>query len=64
MLFYLSLLQERKALMVTCPICKSVIMPSSVEMHMRYHRQLEENKEKEITQPVVLQKSKRKAAEK
>lgn len=48
--------------MVTCPICKAIMMPSSVEVHERYHRQLEENKNKEAN--VEIERTKRKAAEK
>jgi len=48
--------------MVTCPICKAIMMPSSVEVHERYHRQLEESKNKEIN--IQIEKTKRKAAEK
>ncbi|XP_029175162.1 general transcription factor 3C polypeptide 2-like isoform X2 [Nylanderia fulva] len=54
---------ERQALMMTCPICKSVMMPSSMEMHERYHRQLEEDKDKE-TLVILTERKKRKAAEK
>ncbi|XP_011173508.2 uncharacterized protein LOC105205720 isoform X2 [Solenopsis invicta] len=53
--------EQKKALMVTCPICKAVMMPSSVEVHERYHRQLEQNKDKEVT--VSIERTKRKAAE-
>ncbi|KAL6447210.1 hypothetical protein ACFW04_001477 [Cataglyphis niger] len=55
--------EERQALMMTCPICKSVMMPSSMEMHERYHRQLEQNKD-EKTSIVLTERTKRKAAEK
>jgi len=48
--------------MVTCPICKAIMMPSSVEVHERYHRQLEESKNKEAN--IQIERTKRKAAEK
>ncbi|XP_014470419.1 PREDICTED: uncharacterized protein LOC106742201 isoform X2 [Dinoponera quadriceps] len=55
--------EEKQALMMTCPICHAVMMPSSMEIHERYHRQLERNKSQEV--PAVLtEKVKRKAAEK
>ncbi|XP_025265210.1 uncharacterized protein LOC105253667 isoform X2 [Camponotus floridanus] len=55
--------EEKQALMVTCSICKSVMMPSSMEMHKRYsHKQLEQNKNKETS--IIVQRTKRKAAEK
>lgn len=47
--------------MVTCSICEAVMMPSSVEVHERYHRQLEKNKNKEPD--IQIEKTKRKAAE-
>ncbi|XP_012231814.2 uncharacterized protein [Linepithema humile] len=55
--------EERQALMVTCPICNSVMMPSSVEIHERYHRQLEQNQNRE-TPIIQIERTKRKAAEK
>ncbi|XP_072757038.1 uncharacterized protein [Anoplolepis gracilipes] len=55
--------EEKQALMMTCPICKAVMMPSSMEMHERYHRQLEENKDKE-TSVILIERTKRKAAQK
>lgn len=59
---FIFLLQEKQALMMTCPICKSVMMPSSMEMHERYsHKKLEQNKDKETS---IVQRTKRKAAEK
>lgn len=61
--FLIFLLKERQALMMTCPICKSVMMPSSMEMHERYHRQLEQNKDEE-TSVILIERTKRKAAEK
>ncbi|XP_026824168.1 general transcription factor 3C polypeptide 2 isoform X2 [Ooceraea biroi] len=33
--------------MMTCPICQAVMKPSSMEMHERYHRQVEKSKELE-----------------
>lgn len=47
--------------MVTCPICEAVMMPSSVEVHERYHRQLEQKKNEEENLPI--ERTKRKAAE-
>lgn len=32
--------------MMTCPICEAVMMPSSMEMHERFHRQVAKSKEK------------------
>ncbi|XP_018394681.1 PREDICTED: uncharacterized protein LOC108773396 isoform X1 [Cyphomyrmex costatus] len=54
--------EERQALMITCPICNAIMMPSSMEVHERYHRQLEQNKIKEAD--VRIERTKRKAAEK
>ncbi|XP_018314494.1 general transcription factor 3C polypeptide 2 isoform X2 [Mycetomoellerius zeteki] len=54
--------EERQALMVTCPICHASMMPSSMEVHERYHRQLEQSKIKETE--LRIEKTKRKAAEK
>lgn len=34
-------IKERAALMKKCPICQSVLMPSSMESHARYHKQLQ-----------------------
>ncbi|KAG7213536.1 hypothetical protein KM043_002796 [Ampulex compressa] len=57
--------KERRALLMTCPICEAVMMPSSMEMHERYHRQLEQSKfEKAQLCMLEYDKSKRKAAEK
>ncbi|XP_076288407.1 uncharacterized protein LOC143212945 isoform X2 [Lasioglossum baleicum] len=57
--------EERQALMMKCPICDAVMMPSSMEIHERMHRQAEENKLKELKLfPPNTEKVKRKAAEK
>ncbi|KAI4490052.1 hypothetical protein M0804_004234 [Polistes exclamans] len=56
---------ERRALMVTCPVCNAIMMPSSMEIHERLHRDLKYNKRKHL--PIELvenEKVKRKAAEK
>lgn len=47
--------------MMTCSICQAVMMPSSMEIHERYHRRLE--KDKEFMQTVQTERVKRKAAE-
>nr|XP_012134948.1 PREDICTED: uncharacterized protein LOC100879252 isoform X1 [Megachile rotundata] len=57
--------EEKKALMVSCPTCGAVMMPSSMEIHERTHRQIEQNKMKELQ--IVRNENervKRKAAEK
>ncbi|KAI4502018.1 hypothetical protein M0802_002700 [Mischocyttarus mexicanus] len=54
---------EKRALMVTCPICNTILMPSSMEIHERVHRDVKYNKRKHL--PIVEnEKVKRKAAEK
>ncbi|XP_043490476.1 uncharacterized protein LOC122516600 [Polistes fuscatus] len=56
---------ERRALMVTCHVCNAIMMPSSMEIHERVHRELKYNKRKHL--PIELvenEKVKRKAAEK
>jgi len=56
--------------MMTCPICQAVMKPSSMEMHERYHKQAEKNKERgsenkeKQTTTVQEGKLRRKAAEK
>lgn len=54
--------EEKQSLMVTCPICNRVMMPSSVEVHERFHRQAEQNKDK-VQINVQVERTKRKAAE-
>nr|XP_033329711.1 uncharacterized protein LOC117222223 [Megalopta genalis] len=57
--------EEKEALMMTCPICSAVMMPSSMEIHVRTHKQVEQKK-KEVLQifSSSKEKVKRKAAEK
>ncbi|XP_076643238.1 uncharacterized protein LOC143353645 isoform X2 [Halictus rubicundus] len=56
---------EKQALMMKCPICGAVMMPSSMEIHERSHKQAEQNKLKELLLfPPCKEKVKRKAAEK
>jgi len=55
---------------MTCSICHAVMKPSSMEMHERYHKQAEKNKEKGLEnkekETTIIQEGKlrRKAAEK
>ncbi|KOC69943.1 General transcription factor 3C polypeptide 2 [Habropoda laboriosa] len=57
--------EEKQALLVNCPICGAVMMPSSMEIHERSHRQSEESKLKELQYfSGETEKVKRKAAEK
>ncbi|XP_015431644.1 PREDICTED: uncharacterized protein LOC107187950 [Dufourea novaeangliae] len=57
--------EEKQALMMTCPICCTVIMPSSMEIHARTHKQAEQSRMKELQLfSVDNEKVKRKAAEK
>lgn len=57
--------QERQALMVSCPICGAVMMPSSMEMHERVHRQTAQSKINELQLYTgTNERTKRKAAEK
>lgn len=49
--------------MVSCPICSAVMMPSSMEIHERTHRQSERSKIVEL-QLRTTERVKRKAAEK
>lgn len=51
--------------MVSCPICGAVMMPSSMEMHERAHRQTEQSKINELQLYTgTNERTKRKAAEK
>lgn len=51
--------------MATCPICGAVMMPSSMEMHERVHRQAERSKINELQlYTATNERTKRKAAEK
>ncbi|KAK2586557.1 hypothetical protein KPH14_011445 [Odynerus spinipes] len=56
---------EKRALMVTCPVCNAVMMPSSMEIHERHHRELKYSKRKSfILESTEHEKVRRKAAEK
>lgn len=52
---------------MTCSICQAVMMPSSMEIHERYHKHLEKNKDKETMHTempsIQTERVKRKAAE-
>ena len=51
--------------MVSCPICNAVMMPSSMEIHKRTHRQSERSKIIELQlRTTDNERVKRKAAEK
>lgn len=51
--------------MASCPVCSAVMMPSSMEIHERVHRQSEESKVKEVELNTNdNERVKRKAAEK
>lgn len=50
--------------MASCPICGAVMMPSSMEIHERTHRQVGRNKMKELLNSTDNERIKRKAAEK
>nr|KAF7421436.1 hypothetical protein H0235_009272 [Vespula pensylvanica] len=56
---------EKRALMVTCSVCNAVMMPSSMEIHERHHRELKYNKRKSFLMEFPEnEKVRRKAAEK
>ncbi|XP_047356622.1 general transcription factor 3C polypeptide 2-like isoform X1 [Vespa velutina] len=56
---------EKRALMVTCSVCNAVMMPSSMEIHERHHRDLKYNKRKSLLMEFPEnEKVRRKAAEK
>lgn len=51
--------------MVTCSVCNAVMMPSSMEIHERHHRELKYNKRKHFLMEFPEnEKVRRKAAEK
>ncbi|XP_066583458.1 uncharacterized protein [Prorops nasuta] len=55
--------EEQKALLMTCPVCKAIMKPSSISFHERFHRQMEQKKLLQESSDSQEGKSKRKAAE-